>query len=28
MLALGMKPDAAEKSDIDEQNHRGEDTAH
>ncbi|MGY4858882.1 hypothetical protein [Cryobacterium sp. AP23] len=28
MLALGMKPDAAEKSDLDEQNHRGDDTGH
>ena len=28
MLALGMKPDAAEKSDLEEQNHRGEDTGH
>jgi len=28
MLALGMKPDAAEKSDLDEQNHTGDGTGH
>ena len=28
MLALGMKPDAAEKSDIDEQNQGGEKPGH
>ncbi|TFC02697.1 hypothetical protein E3O42_08065 [Cryobacterium adonitolivorans] len=28
MLALGMKPDAAEKSDLDEQNQTGEPPAH
>jgi hypothetical protein len=28
MFAMGMKPDAAEISDLDEQDHRGKDTAH
>jgi hypothetical protein len=28
MFAMGMKPDAAEISDLDEQDHRGEGTGH